>query len=182
MTTDPSTQTLGPQFEPPAPEPWEVLSDPSLSDPAARDLTSEPSPWSSLDARSVSPQEVETGRVDADPATRSMGIAPEAVGAPDAVEHEKTLSGRERLRQAISVPRGSGIEWVRPTEFFTRAGASASGRGIDYTAALSQTSRSAAWAGMRTVGSKARNLPPLSSFGRGGHTAPTPARTSVGMS
>lgn len=169
-------------FAPPDPEPWERPNNPQVSVPVAGETTEMPQPWPDEELQAASPPEVGVDVPTADRDARGVEPAPGDLGAPDAVAHAKTSSRREQLRQSISGTRGRGIEWVRPTEFFARAGASVSGRGIDYTAALSQRVRSATWTGMRTVGSKARELPPVSAFGRRGHPTPGPTRAGVGMS
>lgn len=177
MTIEPSPSTPVPQFQPPAPEPWEALNERPPAAQTGRDEI----PDSVHDAAPMIRQEPQTNRAEGDRAELGDGRVPETTGVPDAVEHEKTRSGRERLRQAITVRRASGIEWVRPSELFARAGASVSGRGIDFTTALSRGPRSATLAGARTVGSKTRNLPPISAFGKRDHTAGSTTRTSAGM-
>lgn len=177
MTTEPTPSTPVPQFQPPAPEPWETLNERPPTAQTGRDEI----PDSVHDAAPMSRQESQTSRSAGDRAELGDGRVPETTGVPDAVEHEKTRSGRERLRQAIAVRRGSGIEWVRPSELFARAGGSVSGRGIDFTTALFRRPRSATLAGAGTVGSKTRNLPPISAFGKRGHTTDSTTLTSAGM-
>lgn len=79
------------------------------------------------------------------------------------------------------VRRARGVEWVRPTDLINRNSAALAGRGIDLEVDLARKSREQLGAGMRYLGDRARNLPPLSSFGRG-HRHDAPARAAVGKS
>ncbi|MGN6035900.1 hypothetical protein ACP6NG_10990 [Brevibacterium casei] len=77
--------------------------------------------------------------------------------------------------------RARGVEWVRPTDLINRNSAALAGRGIDLEVDLTRKSREKIGAGMRYLGERARNLPPLSSFGRG-HRHDAPTRAAVGKS
>ena len=94
------------------------------------------------------------------------------VGDPDAMAEAE---------QQNQVRRARGVEWVRPTDLMNRSSAALAGRGIDLEVDLARKSREKLGAGMRGLGDRARNLSPLSSFGRGQrHDAPT--RAAVGKS
>lgn len=72
-----------------------------------------------------------------------------------------------------------GVTWVRPSELMNQATARAAGRGIDFQAELARRARrvpgqvyrgtrTGVRAGARAVSERARRLPPVSAFGRGG--------------
>lgn len=68
-----------------------------------------------------------------------------------------------------------GVEWVRPSELLASRSARIAGRGIDFEAELARRARRVpgqnyrgARAGVRVVSERARRLPPVSAFGRGG--------------
>lgn len=122
---------------------------------------------------------------------------PEARQTPEAIE-AANLRRRERdilsgtpldadpgemaeAEQQNQVRRARGVEWVRPTDLINRNSAALAGRGIDLEVDLARKSREKLGDGIRNLGDRARNLPPLSAFGRGQrHDAPT--RAAVGKS
>ncbi|UOR02427.1 hypothetical protein MUN77_03720 [Leucobacter allii] len=72
-----------------------------------------------------------------------------------------------------------GVEWVRPTDLMASRSARMAGRGIDFQAELARgarrvpghayrTTRDGARSGARFVSERARKLPPVTAFGRGG--------------
>ena len=72
-----------------------------------------------------------------------------------------------------------GVEWVRPSELIASRSGRIAGRGIDFEAELARRTRRAPGqviraghrgvrAGTRFVSERARRLPPVSDFGRGG--------------
>ncbi len=72
-----------------------------------------------------------------------------------------------------------GVEWVRPTDLMASRSARMAGRGIDFQAELARrarrvpgqayrATRDGARSGVRFVSERARKLPPVTAFGRGG--------------
>jgi|SRR5690606_24275836 len=72
-----------------------------------------------------------------------------------------------------------GVEWVRPTDLMVLRSARMAGRGIDFQAELARRARRmpgqtfratriGARSGARFVSERARKLPPVTAFGRGG--------------
>lgn len=75
--------------------------------------------------------------------------------------------------------RRSGVEWVRPTDLLAARTGRVAGQGIDFHAELARRTRRApgqayrgvrtvARSGARAVSERARRLPPVTAFGRGG--------------
>ncbi len=73
----------------------------------------------------------------------------------------------------------AGVEWVRPTDLMASRSARMAGRGIDFQAELARrarrvpgqayrATRDGARSGARFVSERARKLPPVTAFGRGG--------------
>ncbi|WP_448232450.1 hypothetical protein [Microbacterium lacticum] len=82
---------------------------------------------------------------------------------------EETATGR----------RGSGVEWVRPSDLLAARLGRVAGQGIDFQAELARRARrvpghayrgtrTVARSGVRVVSERARRLPPVTAFGRGG--------------
>lgn len=80
-------------------------------------------------------------------------------------------SGTERRR--------SGVEWVRPSDLLAARLGRVAGQGIDFQAELARRARlvpghayrgtrTVARSGVRVVSERARRLPPVTAFGRGG--------------
>lgn len=72
-----------------------------------------------------------------------------------------------------------GVEWVRPTDLMAARSGRVAGRGIDFQAELARrarrvpgqayrATRTGARSGARFVSERARKLPPVTAFGRGG--------------
>lgn len=100
---------------------------------------------------------------------------------PEAIEAAKIARGSSPERALDPRVRARGVEWVRPTDLMARQGAQMAGRGIDFQAAMALRTRQKKLAGMRSLGERAKRLPPLSAFGRG--TAQSgPTRSAVGAS
>lgn len=75
--------------------------------------------------------------------------------------------------------RRPGVEWVRPSDLLASRMGRVAGQGIDFQAELARRARRApsqayrgtrrvARAGMRVASERARKLPPVTAFGRGG--------------
>lgn len=100
-------------------------------------------------------------------------------GTPDAIE--AAAAKRQRgLRIDPAIAPARGVEWVRPTDLVARGGSRVAGAGIDFQKELARRARSATSEGMHAIGQRARKLPPLSVFGRGG-TDRGAERSAVGM-
>lgn len=125
--------------------------------------------------RALSP-ELETDRTTPD--------TTETTETPDAVEAAKVArprgnDGRDAVRDA---GRARGVEWVRPTDLIARHGAGLAGRGLDFEVEMARRTRTTTATGMRSLGDRARRLPPLSAFGRGTPAQDGPSRPPVGVS
>lgn len=88
-------------------------------------------------------------------------------GDPSAAK--KTATGRRR----------SGVEWVRPSDLLAARLGRVAGQGIDFQGELARRARlvpgqayrgtrTVARSGVRVVSERARRLPPVTAFGRGG--------------
>lgn len=100
-------------------------------------------------------------------------------GTPDAIEAAANRRHRGLSMDPAAAP-GRGVEWVRPTDLIARGGSRVAGAGIDFQRELVRRARSATSAHMHLPGHRARKLPPLSAFGRGG-TDRGMGRGAVGM-
>ncbi|MFX4288279.1 hypothetical protein ACQ3I4_14630 [Zafaria sp. Z1313] len=106
---------------------------------------------------------------------------------PDAIEAEKTRQQAADLAQEQHKARG--VDWVRPTDLMARHSAVVAGRGIDFQAELSRRTRTGIATGARAVGAgakalaeRAKQLPPLSAFGRRTSSREPVTRGAVGKS
>lgn len=90
------------------------------------------------------------------------------------VTNAKTNAGVEAGRRRV------GVEWVRPTDLLAARTGRVAGQGIDFHAELARRTRRApgqayrgartvARSGARVVSERARRLPPVTAFGRGGN-------------
>ncbi len=102
----------------------------------------------------------------------------EATGTPDAI---RDAASRRAAKEKLAQVRGRGVDWVRPTDLFARAGGALSRGGIDLAAAGSRRLRAPIEKGAQWAGERARHLPPLSAIGRRGGTDHAQARSGVGM-
>ncbi|GAA2229825.1 hypothetical protein N1031_06600 [Herbiconiux moechotypicola] len=95
---------------------------------------------------------------------------------------------------ARTVPRrGSGVEWVRPSDLLVSRSARIAGRGIDFQAELARRTRSLPVHAARATGRSvqrlgagvsdgARRLPPVSAFGQGATPSGSPvSRSGIGL-
>ncbi|HLR93602.1 MAG TPA: hypothetical protein VK053_03680 [Jiangellaceae bacterium] len=121
-----------------------------------------------------------------EPDTSRTAMEPvEMVEAPEAVQAAKTARLRGNNDETPIQGAGRrvrGVEWVRPTDLFTRHGAALAGRGIDFEVELARRTRTTTATRLRGLGDRARRLPPLSAFGRSQHPQDPPSRPGVGMS
>lgn len=109
---------------------------------------------------------------------RSAGDVSGISGTPDAVEAAHVTKADPAFD--VNATRARGVEWVRPTDLLARSGGAVAGRGIDFQREMASQVRGATTAGMRHVGQRARQLPPLSAFGNRGAQRGT-ERGAVGM-
>lgn len=100
-------------------------------------------------------------------------------GTPDAIE-AASLRRHRGLSVDPATARARGVEWVRATDLMARGGSHVAGAGIDFQKELARRARTARTDRMHAVGDRARRLPPLSAFGRGG-TDRGVDRGAVGM-
>lgn len=106
---------------------------------------------------------------------------------PDAIEAEKTRQHAAEL--ATEKTRARGVDWARPTDLMARHSAVVAGRGIDFQAELSRRTRTGITTGAKAVGAvakalaeRAKQLPPLSAFGRRTSSREPVTRGAVGKS
>lgn len=97
---------------------------------------------------------------------------------PDAIEADATRQRSMDLAQS----RARGVDWVRPTDLMARHSAVVAGRGIDFQAELSRRTRTSIATGVKHLGERARQLPPLSAFGRRTGSRQPVTRGAVGKS
>lgn len=116
--------------------------------------------------------------VKADPGS-TVGDVAGIDGTPDAIE-ATSIRHHRGLSIDPAAARARGVEWVRPTDLMVRGGSRIAGAGIDFQRELARRARTATTERMHSVGDRARRLPPLSAFGRGG-TDHTTQRSAVGM-
>lgn len=102
----------------------------------------------------------------------------EATGTPDAI---RDAASRRAAKEKLAQVRGRGVDWVRPTDLFARAGGALSRGGIDLAAAGSRRLRAPIEKGTQWARERARHLPPVSAFGRRGGADHAQARAGVGM-
>lgn len=99
---------------------------------------------------------------------------------PDAIEADKT---RQRsMDLAAEQSRAWGVDWVRPTDLMARHSGVVAGRGIDFQAELSRRTRTGIATGVKHLSDRARQLPPLSAFGRRTSRREPVTRGAVGKS
>lgn len=92
-------------------------------------------------------------------------VDPAAARVPDAIQ-AADVEGRRQMDP--SQTRARGVDWVRSSDLLARGSAKASRLGIDFEAHLAQKVHDPLARGIKHVGAKARELPPLSAFGRRG--------------
>ncbi|WP_114906665.1 hypothetical protein [Ornithinimicrobium murale] len=127
----------------------------------------------------------DTGRKTPDPAAETT---------PEAVQAAKTAHRNRvgRTTAADSARRARGVEWVRPTDLLARQSATAAGRGIDFEVELARRTRQATGHVARVSGrgigragkavsERARRLPDVSEFGRGGRHQSWVSRSGIGL-
>ena len=102
----------------------------------------------------------------------------EATRTPDAI---RDAASRRAAKEKLAQVRGRGVDWVRPTALFARAGGALSRGGIDLAAAGSRRLRAPIEKGAQRASERARHLPPVSAFGRRGGTDRAQVRSGVGM-
>lgn len=115
-------------------------------------------------------------QVPHEPRERTESV--EATSTPEAVRVAQVA--RDDKHHAIA--RGRGVEWVRPTDLIARHSAHAAGRGLDFQTELARRTRTPIGAGVRRIGDRARQLPPISAFGRSSAPSSQPSRSGVSMS
>ncbi|MHB1801368.1 MAG: hypothetical protein ACYCU5_06855 [Actinomycetes bacterium] len=96
----------------------------------------------------------------------------------------KATAARQAAEEATGQRRG--VVWMRPSELMGHATARVAGRGIDFHAELARRARrpavQAVAASRRAISERARRLPPVSAFGRRGHSPAGATRSGIGLS
>ena len=98
---------------------------------------------------------------------------------PDAVK--QTDTSRRALEQRLASARARGVEWVRASDLISRGTGRMAGAGIRFHQAAGTQTRQGLASGVRAVSRRARQLPPVSAFGRRSATASAAVRSGVGM-
>ncbi|WP_238146742.1 hypothetical protein [Ornithinimicrobium murale] len=124
---------------------------------------------------------------------RRVAKAPEEPSTPEAVQAAKTAHrNRAGKLTADSAQRARGVEWVRPTDLLARQSATVAGRGIDFEVELARRTRKltshvtrASGRGIgkagKAISERARRLPDVSEFGRGGQHPSWVTRSGIGL-
>lgn len=118
------------------------------------------------------------GHLD-DPATKTEEPRQIADGEVSELARHGDPSVTNAKADAGAGRRRSGVEWVRPTDLLAARTGRVAGQGIDFHAELARRARRApgqayrgartvARSGARVVSERARRLPPVTAFGRGG--------------
>lgn len=93
--------------------------------------------------------------------------------------HGDPSAARKTAAGTATGRRRSGVEWVRPSDLLAARLGRVAGQGIDFQAELARRARLVpghayrgtrivARSGVRVVSERARRLPPVTAFGRGG--------------
>lgn len=93
--------------------------------------------------------------------------------------HGDPSAAKKTAVETATGRRGSGVEWVRPSDLLAARLGRVAGQGIDFQAELARRARlvpgqayrgtrAVARSGVRVVSERARRLPPVTAFGRGG--------------
>lgn len=93
--------------------------------------------------------------------------------------HGDPSAAKKTAAETATGRRRSGVEWVRPSDLLAARLGRVAGQGIDFQAELARHARlvpghayrgtrTVARSGVRMVSERARRLPPVTSFGRGG--------------
>lgn len=110
-------------------------------------------------------------------APTAKAAAPEGGVVPDAVKQSSRQTAKDRLAAA----RGRGVEWVRASDLITRGTSRVAGAGIRFHQEVSVQTRRGLASGVSAVSRRARELPPVSAFGRRNAPAAAATRSGVGM-
>ncbi|MGO2746871.1 hypothetical protein [Microbacterium sp.] len=92
---------------------------------------------------------------------------------------DPSATNKKTADAAETEKRRPGVEWVRPSDLLASRMGRVAGQGIDFQAELARRARRApaqayrgtrgvARSGVRVVSERARKLPPVTAFGRGG--------------
>lgn len=93
--------------------------------------------------------------------------------------HGDPSAAKRTAAEETTGRRRSGVEWVHPSDLLAARLGRVAGQGIDFQAELARRARlvpgqayrgtrAVARSGVRTVSERARRLPPVTAFGRGG--------------
>lgn len=124
-----------------------------------------------------------SGRQDAPAPETIRPDRAEVPGAPDAVQAADVdrKPGAEVEGADPATRKARGVDWVRASDLLARGSAQASRLAIDFEASLAHKAHDPMARGVKHLGAKARELPPISAFGRGGSREGA-GRGPVGMS
>lgn len=119
----------------------------------------------------------DTRREPAEPQGTDDGHRPSEGEASALARHRdpSLATTAEQAKNEAADRRRTGVDWVRPSELLASRSARVAGRGIDFEAELARRARRVPGqtyrgvrARVRVVSERARRLPPVSAFGRGG--------------
>jgi hypothetical protein len=128
--------------------------------------------------RDIDNQRLHLDASDAEPRTITTAVEETGSIVPDAV---KTDASRRALEEKLSSAQARGVEWVRASDLITRGTGRVAGAGIRFQRAVGTRTRRGLAAGVRAVSRRARELPPVSAFGRHDTSSMATARSGVGM-
>ncbi|MGC3021907.1 MULTISPECIES: hypothetical protein [unclassified Brevibacterium] len=105
----------------------------------------------------------------------------EATGAPDAIQAADV--DRKPNAEAVDPAKrkARGVDWLRSSDLLARGSGVISRLAIDFDAHLAHKAHDPLARGVKDVASRARELPPISAFGRG-TSHDSAGRGPVGMS
>jgi hypothetical protein len=132
-----------------------------------------------MNTTDTTPRIVRTRRGEDTDESRAATTGTEAGEISELARHRDPSQQTKAAGQKAAEKDRHGVVWVRPSELMTQATARAAGRGIDFQAELARRARrvpgqvyrgarTGVRAGTRAVSERARRLPPVSAFGRGG--------------
>lgn len=118
----------------------------------------------------MNPYEQENpGRQDTpSPAERTRPDRAEAQGVPEAIQAADVTrtAGPEAAGVDPALRKARGVDWVRASDLMARGSGQVSRLAIDFEANLAHKAQDGLARGVKQLGAKARELPPIAAFGR----------------
>lgn len=117
----------------------------------------------------MNPYEQENpGRQDTPPPETTHPDRAETPGVPDAIQAADVTRapGPEAADADPALRKARGVDWVRASDLMARGSGVASRLAIDFEANLAHKAHDGLARRVKHLGAKARELPPISAFGR----------------